>query len=120
MPRTFLFLLPLALLTGCYDEDAFANEYSTAFCDRVVACETDIVTAYTDLGLDEETAQSTYDTTYTAACETETDDDGDDSDSDCDFDKDAAKECVEGIEALSCDFFSTGTGFPDSCSNTCG
>ena len=61
------------------------------------------------------------DDAYTLACETEAEDDGeDDGESTCEFDSDLAQECVTGVEELACDFYSTGTGFPSSCTDYCG
>lgn len=120
MSRTLLILSSLAALAGCYNEDKFAEDYSVAYCDRMTACQTDIVDAYVAMGLDEATAQSTYDTAYAAACETEAEEGEDDGDDTCEFDGDAAQTCVSEVEALSCEFWSTGTGFPESCGQTCG
>ncbi len=122
MTRFAILALFAGMAAGCgYDEDAFADDFATASCDHITSCEADIVTAYTDAGMDEATAQSTFDAASTAACavveaeegETETDDS-------CEFDKTAAQDCVADIEAMSCDFYSTGTGYPETCSNICG
>lgn len=115
-----LFLSASSLLVGCYNEDKFADDYATASCDNLAGCEADIVQAYVDLGMDEATAQSTYDTTYTAACETEAEDDGEDGEDECDFNSDEAQTCVDEVAAMSCDFWSTGVGYPESCSAVCG
>lgn len=120
MTRIAPLLLTVGLLAGCYNEDKFTDDYTTAFCDKMASCEDDIVTGYTDLGMDEATAQSTYDTAYSAACESDASGDSGSSDDTCDFDADAGKTCVADIKDMSCDFFTTGSGYPDSCSTVCG
>lgn len=121
MTRTTLFVLSLSFLAACgYSEDTYGEDLSAAICDNLATCESDIVTAYTDLGMDEATAQSTYDTTYTATCETEVEDNGDNGDDNCDFDSAAAKDCVAEVEEMGCDFWSTGTGYPAVCATVCG
>ncbi|RME29190.1 MAG: hypothetical protein D6798_00690 [Deltaproteobacteria bacterium] len=114
---------PLAFAACGYDEDTFADDYQAALCDHIVSCESDIVAAYTDMGMDEATAQSTYDTTMDTICnppESTGDDTGSTTEEECDFDPDAAKACVDGVATMSCDFWSTGTGLPEECSAVCG
>ena len=119
MSRSILLILgAFGLVTGCYNEDKFADDYSAATCDNLSSCEADIVAAYVELGMDEATAQSTYDTTYTAACETEAEE-GEEGDEECAFNADNAQTCVDEVSAMSCDFWSTGTGYPESCSSVC-
>ena len=122
MKRFLTATLMLGLTVGCaYSEEEFAEDYSDASCTRMSECEGDIVTAYVSLGMDEATAQTTYDDAYTAACETEAEGEGEgEGESTCEFDPDLAQECVTGVEELSCDFYSTGTGFPSSCTDYCG
>ncbi len=122
MNRFNLFALTLTLVAGCgYTEDKFADDYADAYCERMVSCEAEIVAAYEGMGLDAETSQSTYDDAYTLSCETEVDDDGEgEGDDNCEFNADKADECVTGVEELSCDFWSTGTGFPAACGEVCG
>ena len=44
---------------------------------------------------------------------------GEEGESTCEFNSEKAEEGITDVEALSCDFYSTGTGFPASCSETC-
>ena len=122
MKRLSLVLVLLGSLIGCgYSEDDFADDFSAAFCDNIMSCEADIVAAYTEMGLDEATAQSTYDTAMDAACATaDTTGGTTDGTDNCDFDSAAAKDCVDEVKAMSCDFWSTGTGFPEVCNTVCG
>ena len=124
MIRTTLLAMTFTALTACgYSEDDFATDYTDAYCTKMSDCEADILTAYTDMGLDEATAQETYSTAYTLVCESESTDTEDtassESEEECLFNADNGKTCVTEIEELSCDFFSTGTGFPESCSSVC-
>lgn len=119
MIRTFLMTaFAFGLATGCYNEDKFAEDYSAASCDNLEACQDDIIQAYVDMGMDEATATTTYETTFTAACETEAEE-GEEGEDECAFNADNAQTCVDEIAAMSCDFWSTGTGYPESCSNVC-
>jgi len=119
--KNLLIALTVGSLVGCYDEDTFAEDYATAICDNMASCETDAVDGYMELGLDEETAQTTFDDAYTMMCDTEAEEsDGDDADSDCDFDKASAQTCVDEVEAMSCDFWTTGEGMPSACADVCG
>lgn len=121
MLRNPLFALSLLGLAACgYSEEKYAEDYAAAICDNLSGCEADIVAAYVALGMDEATAQATFDTTYTATCEAAATDDGEDGDDACEFDSDAAHECVDGVKAMSCDFWSTGAGFPEACAAVCG
>ena len=115
--------LLLATLIACgYDEDQFTDDYLNTTCDRYVECEADMVTSMTDMGLDEKTAQSTYDSIYTAVCETEpteTTDTGS-SESECVFNGDAAKACIEDLQAASCAEFADGSAFTGAnCTTVC-
>ncbi|NOY26980.1 MAG: hypothetical protein GXP62_14010 [Oligoflexia bacterium] len=123
MIRNTLIVLSLGSMVACgYSESQYADDYTAAMCDNITACETDIVDAYVAMGLDDATAQSTYDASYTAVCEpVATSDTGSTStDSTCNFDSTAAKACVDGLAAMSCDFWSTGTGLPADCATVCG
>lgn len=121
MLRNTLLALSVLGLAACgYTEEKYAEDYTDAICENLSGCEADIVAAYVALGMDEATAQTTFDTTYTATCETEATDDGEDGEDTCDFDGAAAQECVDGVKAMSCDFWSTGTGFPEVCATVCG
>lgn len=122
MPRyTFLALSVVGLAACGYTEEKYAEDYTSAMCDNLAGCEADIVAAYVAMGMDEATAQATFDTTYAASCETEITEGGEENVEDtCEFDAAAAQECVDGIEAMSCDFWSTGAGFPEACTAVCG
>ena len=121
MIRSALLGLAVIALSACgYSEDDFTDDYTDAFCTKLSDCEGDIVTAYTELGMDEASAQTTYDDTYALACESEaTEDSGGDVESECEFNSDNAKTCVADVEAMSCEFFTTGTGYPESCNGVC-
>lgn len=105
MNRLPLFALALGFLAGCgYSEEKYAEDYMAAVCTSMTGCEADIVGAYVDMGLDEATAQSTFDTTVAIYCSYDPDaaEEGDGEDT-CDFDGGAAKECVDSIETITCD-----------------
>ena len=120
MSRSILLILStFGLLTGCYNEDKFSEDYSTTACEHLEGCETDIVAAYVALGSDEATAQVTYDTIHTATCDTEAEE-GEEGEDECDFNSDEAQTCVDEYAAMSCDYYSTGAGFPESCGAVCG
>lgn len=124
MIRTAILAMAITALAACsYSEDDFATDYTDAYCTKLSDCEADIITAYTDMGLDEATAQTTYSDTYTLVCESESTDTEDtaaeDTESECVFNSDNGKTCVTEIEEMSCDVFSTGEGFPESCSSVC-
>lgn len=124
MTRFALFAIVSGLAVGCgYSEDQYADDLSTAACDSITACEADIVAYYTDSGLDEATAKSTYDLTAGIWCAVaDAVDEGEEVESDdsCDYDAGAAKECVADVEDMSCDGWTSGTGFPASCDTVCG
>lgn len=121
MVRQTVSLLPLLVLVACgYSEEKYADDYTAAMCDNLTACEADVVAAYVALGVDEATAQATFDTTYTATCEAEATDDTGGGEDTCDYDAAAAKECVDGVKEMSCAFWSTGLGLPAACATVCG
>ena len=120
MTRLALILLSLSTFAGCYNEDTFAEDLGTATCDNLTSCEADVVAAYVELGLDDATAQSTYDTTYAGACEATAESSDEEASETCDFDSAAAKDCVDAVKAMPCTFWSDGTGYPDVCGTVCG
>ena len=83
--KRFLMIGALAALTACgYSEDKFADESAEAFCTWAVDCF--------------EMFESVD------ACLAEADDDtGDDMTEGCTYNSDAAKQCVDELNALTCD-----------------
>lgn len=100
-------------------EERYAEDYTEALCNNLASCEADVVSAYVELGMDQATAQSVYDSSYADACGSGDPIDGVLSD-DCNFDSSAAKQCLRGVEALSCQFWVTGSGYPQDCDDVCG
>ena len=111
--------LVLTALGGCaYTEERFARDYETAMCDSLEACSADIVDTYTGAGVDEPTAQSTYEANWLAACGNEQSDPA--SPADCTFDEARARECLDAIDAAGCDLWTGRLAFPTSCEDACG
>jgi len=101
------------MLVGCFALNYEENLVGT-ICDKFTECEADVVGAYVAAGMDDASAQATFDTAVEPYCSWV--DDGEDSD--CDFQKSEAKDCVSGWESLTCDQLVSGD-LPTSCDNVC-
>ena len=113
--RLSLLLLTLPTFVACsYTEEDFAEDYTTEYCGLLEECESDYVTYLTDQGLDEQSAQATYDGTRAMLCTNELED----SDDSCEFDSEAGKACMDGIEVMTCDDLIS-NNVPSECSNIC-
>ena len=124
MIRTVLLSMAITAMTACaYSEEDFTTDYIDAYCTKMSGCEADILAAYTEMGLDEATAQSTFTDAYALVCESEPVESEDTatsgSEEECEFNSDNGKTCVAEIEEMSCDVFSTGEGFPETCNSVC-
>lgn len=118
-----LSVIALAFLVGCgYSEEKFTDDYLDATCTSLETCESDIVAFYTAAGLDEATAQTTYDTVYAICSAEETEDTAttEESESTCEFDSAKAKECIDALEAADCGIWTGEATFPAVCSEVCG
>jgi hypothetical protein len=114
-----LTVLLLTALGGCaYTQERFARDYEAALCDSLEACNEDIVDAYTGAGVDEATAQSTYEANWLAACDNAEPDPA--SPADCAFDEARARECLDAVDAAGCDLWTGRRAFPTSCDAACG
>ena len=115
--KRFAMLFSVLAMAGCgYSEDSFTDDYMTNMCDKLVECEAQFVEYYTAMGLDEATSQSTFDTTYTAVCESTTDVEDTGAEVECTFDADLAKTCVDDLAAAVCDAAQPiGFATPTSC-----
>ena len=103
-------------LLECYDEATFDADYLTAFCAKMAECRSEFVAYYVGMGLDEWTATDTYETAYTAACETEWEDTGT-PDPTCHYQRTQGLACVVGLLAVECSAYEAmGFGFPQACS----
>ncbi len=104
--RRSLSMLALMTLIGCgYSEEEFTLDYADAWCHKADECELlDL------LGWD---VDSCYDNSVGA------DETGMSVDTDCDFQPAAGKACIEEVNAVSCDAFTTGAGMP-ACAERCG
>ena len=124
MIRNVLLSVTLVALAACgYSEEDFSSDYMDTYCTKMSDCETDILAAYTEMGLDETAAQSTFTEAYALVCESEPveteDTAASGSEEECVFNSDNGKTCVTELEEMSCDFFSTGEGFPEACTSVC-
>lgn len=96
--KRFMFVAGLAALAGCgLSEDKFSEQSIKATCEWIVECFND-PEVYADVD----------------ACITELTDAGEDPADDCTYDAKKAKECLDGLEALTCDSDPL-TDIPEAC-----
>lgn len=115
-------LLVLAGAVGCYDEDQFAEDYLDEYCNLTTACEAEVLAYYTDMGLDEATAQTSYDTMKDAICNPpDVEDTGATTEEDdCTFNADNAKSCIDELAATECQAWVDSTfAVPAICGDVC-
>lgn len=97
-----LLTLTLLMTAGCYSKSNFTEDVSTAFCTLYDDCDYLEVQQFDD-----------YDECYDNVTVNM-----DPENQDCDWDAGAAKECVEGINAMSCDELYA-ADFPFACNQYC-
>ena len=96
----------LLLAVGCgYSEEKYADDLTEVLCNKYDECDWNELLGY-----------ESVDDCLAAADESS---DGETDDS-CDFDGTAAKACVDGMDALTCDELSDFTAWPSECSDVCG
>ena len=97
--------LPLLLLAACApSQEQFEDQSWQASCDLMFECITDEEReAMGDFWFFGETEDDCYALIDNAIEDTAS------SDSDCEYDKNAAKDCLSELEALTCDDFGNGT-----------
>ena len=104
--RTLFAILALVPLVSCgYSEEQFTLDYADAWCNKADECE-----LLELLGWD---VDSCFDNSVGA------DETGSVGDSDCDFQPAAGKACVDEVNAVTCEAFTTGAGMP-ACAERCG
>lgn len=116
-PRAALLFVVSCLLGACMGPDRFARQEREVTCERVTACESEILGYYAGLGLDADAAANSYAITLEHWCDPETEPDP--LPPDCDFDRDAAHTCLNGIESSACAPAPTGFVSPEACAALC-
>ena len=109
--------LPLLLLAACApSQEQFEDQSWQASCDLMFECITDEEReAMGDFWFFGATVDDCY------ALIENAEDDTASSEPKCDYDKNAAKECLAGLEALTCDEFNDGSyETPPACADVCG
>lgn len=95
----------LALLLACaYKPDQFAVDMATATCQLYEECGYLAVFGFDSLATCESTVQASYDPEAVECPE---------------YDGAKAEECVEGVQAMTCDQLYAGT-WPQACTERCG
>ncbi len=124
--RYVLFALLALGLTACYSEDDFNADFAEAACAKATECEQSIIDYYVnDLGLDETTAADSAKMVTDAWCGSTDTEEGEDTDTEtteestCEFNKDNAQQCVDDIEAATCEQSAMGWTLPEICGQTC-
>jgi hypothetical protein len=116
----FICAFVLLGLVGCYNEDKFADDFSTEACAKATECESMVADYYVnEFGMDADTAASSAKAITDAYCATSDAEGDDDTSSDCAFNSANAKDCVDGISAATCEESAMGWTMPDSCTNVC-
>jgi hypothetical protein len=99
---TRLLTLTMMMTFGCYSKSSYTEDVSTAFC-----------TLYDDCDYLEVQQIDDYDACIPVVSESQ-----DPENRDCDWDAGAAKECVEGINMMTCDDLYD-SDYPLACEKTC-
>lgn len=108
-------------IAGCgYSEEQFTDDFLASTCDLYTRCEAEIVQSYVDMGLDEATATSTWQTATDTICNPPDATDTGTVEDNCTFNADNAQTCIDEMDALDCAAFVSGSyAFPTVCSQTC-
>lgn len=106
MGRAAISATTLLLLGGCgWSEDRYYEEKTATFCEQVISCDYGVLFNYEDV---DGCIASESEKAEIAA------------ESDCqDYDGVAAKACVEGKAALTCDELFDGEAQPEACDQIC-
>ena len=104
-------MLLLAALIGCYTESDYAEGFTEADCTLRLECYSEDALSYLDYSDVEGCMAYEADTIDRIAAEKAAED--------CAYDRKAARECVEGMYALSCEDYLL-NDFPQSCQEICG
>jgi hypothetical protein len=106
MPKILIFLIASLVLSGCYSEDDYQEDWTTVNCEWYDDCQLLDTLNYESVEDCVDEGMRKYEQDQEEGVET------------CPvYDSAAAKECIEGIEALACDERSS--NFPQACDEVC-